>query len=194
MWRQLHLEYKGSGELISASGRKVLQYFPRCRNMGHLSAHLDSWKQLVEDYGSMIALHVPEQSKTMLFAVIPEEIETELEHPLKAHIKTPDQITEYCKAKTVKSRRKLLAARKLKAISATTSGGRMSPLVEPPTADMSEPIPSWAQPIVAALSKPGGDRGRGGKGQAPSRSRTPSPSTRPRSPSPPDFKPKGKLI
>ena len=41
MWRQLHLEYKGSGELISASGRKVLQDFPRCKSMEHLSTHLD---------------------------------------------------------------------------------------------------------------------------------------------------------
>ena len=113
--------------------------------MEHISAHLDSWKQLVDDYGSMIALHVPEQLKTMLFAVIPEEIETEVEHPLNAHIKTPEQIIEYCKAKTVKSRQKLLAAQKLRALAATTSSGCMSPLVEPPTADVSEPIPSWAE-------------------------------------------------
>ena len=78
--------------------------------MEHPSAHLDSWKQLVEYYGSMIAIHVPEQLKTILSAVISEESETELEHPLNAHIRTPDQIIEYCKAKTVKSRQKLLAA------------------------------------------------------------------------------------
>ena len=125
--------------------------------MEHLSVHVDSWKQLVEDCGSMIVLHVPEQLKTMFFAVIPEEIETELAHPLNAHIGTPDQIIEYCKAKTVKSRQKLLAAQKLRALAATTSGGRMSPLVDAPTADVSEPIPSWAQALIGALDKPGGE-------------------------------------
>ena len=89
----------------------------------------------MDDYGSMIAIHVPDQLKTMLFAVIPEEIEAELEHPLNAHIKSPDQIIAYCKAKTVKSRQKLLAAQKLKALASTSSGGRMTPLVEPPACD-----------------------------------------------------------
>lgn len=196
MWRQLHLEYKGSGELISASGRKVLQDFPRCKSLEHLSAHLDSWKQLVDDYGSMIALHVPDQLKTMLFAVIPEEIEAELDHPMNAHIKTCEQIIGYCKAKTVKSRQKVLAAQKLKALAATSSG-RMSPLVEPLPTD--EPIPTWAQPLIAALNQSGGARGRDTKGKVrgglgSSGSRSPSPSARARTPSPSGFKPKGKFI
>ena len=58
MWRQLHREYKGTGELISASGRKVLQDFPRCKSLDQLSSHLDSWKQLVDDYGSKLAQFV----------------------------------------------------------------------------------------------------------------------------------------
>ena len=48
---------------------------------------------LLETVGSMIANHVPEQLQTMLFAVIPEEIEAELKHPLNAHIKSPYQIS-----------------------------------------------------------------------------------------------------
>ena len=192
MWRQLHLEYKGSGELISASGRKVLQDFPRCKSMEHLSAHLDSWKQLVDDYGSMIAVHVPDQLKTMLFAVIPEEIEAELDHPMNAHITTCEQVIGYCKAKTVKSRQKLLAAQKLRAL-AVTSTGRLSPLVEP--LPVEETIPNWAQPLIAALNQSGGARGRDAKGRGRGdRSRSPSPSARARTPSPSGFKPKGKFI
>ena len=150
----------------------------------------------MDDYGSMIATHVPDQLKTMVFAVIPEEIEAELEHPLNAHIKSPDEIIAYCKAKTVKSRQKLLAAQKLKALAATSSVGRVSPLVEPPTSDASEKIPSWAQPLIAALNKPSGDRGRvaNGQGKGGDRSRSTSPSMRARSPSPSGFQPKGKFI
>ena len=75
------------------------------------------------------ALYVPEQLRTMLFAVIPEAIKTELEHPMNAHVKTPDQIIEYCKAKTAQSLQKLLAAQKLNILSLATTGGRMSPIV-----------------------------------------------------------------
>ena len=31
MWRQLCREYKGTGELIEASGRKLLNEFPQCK-------------------------------------------------------------------------------------------------------------------------------------------------------------------
>ena len=47
MWRQLHQEFKGTGDLIDASGMKLLTCFPRCRSLEHLSAHLDQWTQLV---------------------------------------------------------------------------------------------------------------------------------------------------
>ena len=115
---------------------------------------------------------------------------------MNAHIKSPDQIDADCKAKTVKSRQKLLAAQKLKALASTSSGGRMTPLVETPTSDASENVPSWAQPIIAALNKPSGARGRGdkGKGKGGDRSRSTSPSMRARSPSPSGFKPKEKMI
>ena len=106
---------------------------------------------MVDDYGFELGQLVPEQLRTMVFAVIPEETEVELEHPMNAHIQTPEQIVEFCKAKTVKSRQKLLAAQKLKILSSPTASGRMSPLTEPPAADPSEPIPSWAEPLIAAI-------------------------------------------
>ena len=41
MWRQQYSEFKGNGELIEASGRKLLNNFPQCKSMEHLSEHFD---------------------------------------------------------------------------------------------------------------------------------------------------------
>ena len=41
MWRTHFREYKGTGELIAASGRKLLNDFPKCKSMDQLSNHLD---------------------------------------------------------------------------------------------------------------------------------------------------------
>ena len=54
MWRQRYKEFKGTGELIDNSGRKLLQQFPKCKSMNDLANHLDSWTQLIEEYGQKL--------------------------------------------------------------------------------------------------------------------------------------------
>ena len=72
--------------------------------MDHFSAHLDQWMQLVGQYGQKLVQLVPEQLRTDLIAIIPDELENKLEHPLNAHIQTYTQIIEWCKFRTTKSR------------------------------------------------------------------------------------------
>ena len=197
MWRQLYKEYKGTGELIDSSGRKLLQSFPKCKGMDSLASHLDSWSQLIDEYGQKLVMHCPEQVRTMLLEILPDGLEDELDHPLNAHIKTHEQIIEWCKARTTKSRQKALAAQRLR----QAIPGRMQPLVAPDApmskssgADVDAP-PAWFKPfinMVGAFEQ--GNRGRpSARADSPRRS-SPSPSQRPRSPSPSGFKPKGKFI
>ena len=88
MWTQLYREYKGSGELIEASGRKLFNKFPQCKSIEHLSEHLDKRKKLVADYGQQIAAYAPKQLRVMLMEVLPTGLEEELEHPLSSHSST----------------------------------------------------------------------------------------------------------
>ena len=75
-------------ELIDAGGRKSLKDFPKCRYPDHLVAHLDQWSQLVGQYGQKLVQLVPEQLRNDLLAIIPNELENTLDHPLDAHVKT----------------------------------------------------------------------------------------------------------
>ena len=104
MWRQLHREYHGTGELVDSSGRKVLQNFPQCTSMDALSNHLDTWNDWVTEYGQNLASHCPETLRTMLLVIIPTKREDELDHPMNHHVKTVEQIIEWCKKRTTKSR------------------------------------------------------------------------------------------
>ena len=49
--------------------------------MDHLSAHLDQWTQLVGRYGQTLVQLVPEQHRTDLLAIIPDELENERARP-----------------------------------------------------------------------------------------------------------------
>ena len=190
-------EFTGTSEIIEASGWKLLNNFPLCKDLEHLSKQLDKWLTFVGDNGRDIATYAPKQLRVRLIEILPAGLEDEMEHPLKSRIVTVDHVVEWCRARTTKSRQKLLAAPKLKHFSSATTGGRMSPLVQEPQTDhASESIPQWAEPLTAALKK-GNDRCRDTRKPGDRRllrSRTPSPSTRSRTASPSDFKPQGKLI
>ena len=146
MWRRLYKEFKGTGELIESSGRKLLQQYPKCKDMNSLSAHLDGWLELVEDYGRTLVAYCPDQTRTMLIEILPDGLEDELDHPMNAHILTHVQIIEWCKARTTKSRNKALAAQKLKQV----VPGKLNPLVTPSgsTEPVPEQPPAWAKPII----------------------------------------------
>ena len=137
--------------------------------------------QLVGQYGHKLVQLVPEQLRTDLMAIIPDELENELEHRLNAHIKTYTQIVEWCKFRTTISRQKVLAAQRLKQVGAAT--GRMASLTTAVQGDVVpiEEQPSWAAPLVTAVKQGGPPRGRSlsGRDRKPG-PRSPAPSARQR--------------
>ena len=69
MWRQLCREHMGKGKLIEASGRRLLNDFPQCKSMEHLSEHLDKWTNIVAEYGKKIPTYAPNQLQVALMEV-----------------------------------------------------------------------------------------------------------------------------
>ena len=79
-------------------------------------AHLDKWTQPVGQYGQKLVQPVPEQIRPDLLAIIPNELENELDQPSTAHVKTYTWIIDWCKSGNTKSRQKVLAAQQLKQV------------------------------------------------------------------------------
>ena len=165
MWRWLYLEFQGGSEAVMLGGSRRLQDWPRCNKMDQLSQHLDDWTECLQTYGSEL-LAAPGILRTMLLGIIPTELEDELLS--KPHVKTWQEIINWCKIKTVYRRQKVLSE------AARRPGGRINSLIidhpddkedEPEkngsaAFDESQP-PQWFLDHINALSGKGKGGGKG---------------------------------
>ena len=106
MWRLLYAEFQGGSSAVALGGNRRLQEWPRCNRIEALSAHLDDWVDCLQTHCAEL-LHAPGILRSMILGIIPSEFEDELLS--KPHIKTWQEIVEWCKVKTVYKRQKVLA-------------------------------------------------------------------------------------
>ena len=133
--------------------------------MDQLLQHLDDWTECLQTYGSDL-LAAPGILRTLLLGIIPTELEDELLS--KPHVKTWQEIINWCKIKTVYRRQKVLSE------AARRPGGRINSLIidhpddkedEPEkngsaAFDESQP-PQWFLDHINALSGKGKGGGKG---------------------------------
>ena len=145
MWRYLYQEFHGGSDAVHLGGARRLQEWPRCTNIHSLAAHLDDWVECLQTHCADL-LHAPGMVRTMLLGIIPTDFEDELLS--KPHIKSWQEIINWCKLRTIYKRQKTLAEATRK-----PGGGRVNalssfcedleeapeskPVPEPPT-------PAWA--------------------------------------------------
>ena len=103
MWRWLYQEFQGGSEAVMLGGSRRLQDFPRCTKLDQLSAHLDVWTECLNTYCTEL-LHAPGVLRSMLWGVIPSDFEDEL--LINPHVKSWQDIIQWCKIKTVYKRQK----------------------------------------------------------------------------------------
>ena len=160
MWRWLYAEFQGGSDAVRLGGARRLQEWTRCNKMESLSAHLDDWVECLQTHCAEL-LAAPGILRTMILGVIPSEFEDEL--LAKPHIKTWQEIVQWCKIKTVYKRQNILAE-----AARRPGGGRVNSVLAyvessdqadgtPAQApDESEP-PAWFKDYISKLGpRPGG--------------------------------------
>ena len=75
LWRRIYSEYAGSDKLLQIAGRTKLRDYGQCKNMKHLSHHVDDWTSLFYQYGDGIRA---EHAKTMVVRTLPDTIRVEV--------------------------------------------------------------------------------------------------------------------
>ena len=55
MWRRLHLNNVGDGEVLEEAGVECLRTYGQCHKMSEVSDHMDGWQLLFDKYGSELA-------------------------------------------------------------------------------------------------------------------------------------------
>ena len=130
MWRWLYQEYQGGSEAVMLGGTRRLQDWSRCNKLDQLSGHLDDWVECLQTHCSEL-LHAPGLLRSMILGIIPTEYEDEL--LAKPHIKTWQEIVQWCKLRTVYKRQKVLSEQ------ARRPGGRINQLSQIDVEDDDKP-------------------------------------------------------
>ena len=174
MWRRLHLNYMGDGEVLEEAGVECLRTYGQCHKMSEVSDNIDRWQLMSDKYGSEIAgahRHV----RNMFLNILPKELKSKI-------LEEPDLAGKDYKALSVWVKRRTLILQKealhevTRKVLAKESGGKLhalSPAIDSqdeqldaahvPPPPIAPDVPEWARPLIAALSQQsrgGGDRGR----------------------------------
>ena len=120
MWRWLFLQFAGGSEAVMLGGSHRLQDWTRCTKMEQLSQHPDDLVECLQKYGAEL-LAAPGILRTMVLGIIPVELEDELLS--MPHVKTWQEIINWCKIKTVYRRQSILSE------AARRPGGRANSLI-----------------------------------------------------------------
>ena len=77
MWKRLHDDHTGSGEIISYAGSECLREYPRCAKISETTAHIDGWLEMFDLYGKELE-NAPTTVRGMLLNIIPRELKAEI--------------------------------------------------------------------------------------------------------------------
>lgn len=71
LWRRLHEDFKGTGEMVEFAGVDTLRLYPSCSKISEVTAHLDGWKELLDLYGDEL-IAAPKMLRAMVLNIIPK--------------------------------------------------------------------------------------------------------------------------
>jgi hypothetical protein len=96
MWRRLHRDNKGEGQIVDYAGTQCLREYGRCDNLQQVSAHIDGWYDLFDSYGKELE-HAHMMTRGMFLDIIPKELRTEILKEPKLHNAGHRALAEWCR-------------------------------------------------------------------------------------------------
>ena len=185
MWRRLHRDNHGEGQIVEYAGTQCLREYGRCRKLEDVSAHIDGWYELFEMYGRELeGAHM--MTRGMFLDILPAELRTEILKEPKLQAAGHRALSEWCRnrvllltsEKLAEVRKKELTGRSKICSLRKKSEGDTSAPTEPDFSD----APPWAQHLyamqVAAVKPPPRAPSGPGRPRAGSPRRSPSPGRR----------------
>ena len=184
LWRRLHEDFKGSGEMVEFAGVDTLRLYPSCSKISEVTAHLDGWKELLDLYGDEL-MAAPKMLRAMVLNIIPKELKTEILKENGLVGASHQVIIDWCRARCLilqneqmaELTRKNLAryAGRMSALSDATPAPLCGQCTEPPAmSDLEEfktEMRATMKSMISAVAKakarptrkpsPGGDKPRG---------------------------------
>ena len=165
MWRRLHADYKGTGDMVEFAGIEVLREFKACTKISDLSNHMDTWKSLLDTYGQEIH-GAPKLLRSMFLNIIPRELKTEIIRESSLVYAGHIELMAWCRARaTVLQQERLAEVTKKhleqmthrRSITAVVGQKRIEEEIDengPDQPPKEEEPPAWARQLIAAMAPP----------------------------------------
>ena len=155
LWRNLHKENVGERHIMEDAGAECLRTYGQCTVHSELSAHLDGWYELLDNYCPELR-ECPHMLRSLFLGIIPKDLKTKiLEDP---HLQGADHRTlaEWCKARSLIQQREHLQDIAGKNMRKQYSGSlKALQQVEGPATGSDEsvppPPPPWVDTITSAI-------------------------------------------
>ncbi|MCH1582993.1 MAG: hypothetical protein L7S63_07745, partial [Flavobacteriales bacterium] len=160
MWRRLHKEFRGEGQIIDYAGTTCLREYGRCKQLKDVSQHIDGWYELFDQFGKELE-HAHHMTRGMFLDIIPQELRTEILKEPKLNNSGHRALAEWCRNRVLILTSEHLAEVRKKELTARGKIGSLQEAAESSSVpDMSD-SPDWArhlfaavQPLIAAAAVP----------------------------------------
>ena len=121
VWRRLHCEFHGEGEVIEYAGTKVLREFSQCKNLKDVTSHIDSWYELFDEYGAELA-EAHKTTRGMFLDILPPDLRTEILKEPKLARTSHRGLAEWCCSRVMVLTSEALAKTRRKELTQTIRG------------------------------------------------------------------------
>ena len=185
VWRRLHREFKGEGQIIDYAGTQCLREYGKCKKLSEVSQHIDGWYELFDSYGKELE-HAHHMTRGMFLDIIPAELRTEILKEPKLNNAGHRVLAEWCRNRVLVLTSEHLAEIRKKELTARGKIAGLQERTEDEPSESQEPdftdAPSWAkhlfamsqsQPVAAVQPPPKKPTGAAARRPSPRRSTSP---------------------
>ena len=165
VWRRLHRDNQGEGQIVDYAGTQCLREYGQCSKLEDVSVHIDGWYELFEMYGRELeSAHM--MTRGMFLDIIPKELKTEILREPTLQNAGHRALAQWCRNRVLVLTSEKMAEVKRKELTARSKIGSLHEAV--PTGEGGQPsnpaeAPPWFAQFatqMAALRTPAPKAGR----------------------------------
>ena len=97
MWRRLHKDHVGDGEILEYAGTTVLREYGQCKKLSDVATHIDGWYELFDMYGKELE-HAHKMTRGMFLDILPQELKTEILKEPKLNLAGHRALASWCRS------------------------------------------------------------------------------------------------
>ena len=149
MWRRLHRDHVGAGQVHEYAGSNCLRTYGACSKLSEVSEHIDGWMDLFQQFGSELE-HAHVTTRGMFIDILLEDMKSDITRKPKLQQAGFRELALWCKNRVENFQTKKLADLTKKEFSRTRPRP-MDALQRSNGSDSSEDAPAWINKLILAV-------------------------------------------